>query len=136
MSQMVNSLMKLGLPQGASLENRRLAIDLAALVVHWEKQRLHGPAPEQQPRKRPREDTDLKVQPYECCTFDKKPLATAIGMCFLRLNACRDGRFKMHQARQFFLPLQISAVMLSTGGHLFMHSLQAFSSVLLATMEC
>ena len=43
MPQMVNSLMKLGLPQAASLENRRLAIDLAALVVHWEKQRIDGP---------------------------------------------------------------------------------------------
>ena len=47
---MVNGLMKLGLPQNASLENRRLSLDLAGLVVHWEHQRTsdkrHGhPAP-------------------------------------------------------------------------------------------
>ena len=38
--QMVNGLMKLGLPQNASLENRRLSLDLAGLVVHWELQRI------------------------------------------------------------------------------------------------
>lgn len=37
---MVNGLMKLGLPQNASLENRRLSLDLAGLVVHWEHQRI------------------------------------------------------------------------------------------------
>lgn len=40
---MVTSLMKLGLPQNALLENRRLAIDLAALMVRWEQQRLTSP---------------------------------------------------------------------------------------------
>lgn len=43
--QMVSSLMKLGLPQNAALENRRLAIDLAALLVRWEQQRLTSPPP-------------------------------------------------------------------------------------------
>ena len=43
--QMVSSLMKLGLPQNAMLENRRLAIDLAALLVRWEQQRLTSPPP-------------------------------------------------------------------------------------------
>jgi hypothetical protein len=38
--QMVNGLMKLGLPQNATLENRRLSLDLAGLVVHWEHQRI------------------------------------------------------------------------------------------------
>lgn len=37
--QMVNSLSRLGLPQNTPLENRRLAIDLAGLVVMWEKRR-------------------------------------------------------------------------------------------------
>jgi transformation/transcription domain-associated protein len=37
--QMVNSLSRLGLPQNTPPENRRLAIDLAGLVVAWEKQR-------------------------------------------------------------------------------------------------
>ena len=40
---MVTSLMKLGLPQNAALENRRLAIDLAALMVRWEVQRITQP---------------------------------------------------------------------------------------------
>ena len=63
MSQMVNSLMKLGLPQGASLENRRLAIDLAALVVHWEQQRIEGPPDAaREVRKRTRDEADLKAR--------------------------------------------------------------------------
>lgn len=37
--QMVNSLSRLGLPYNISAENRRLAIELAGLVVNWEKQR-------------------------------------------------------------------------------------------------
>eukprot|EP00252_Welwitschia_mirabilis_P021819 TRINITY_DN5712_c0_g1_i1.p1 TRINITY_DN5712_c0_g1~~TRINITY_DN5712_c0_g1_i1.p1 ORF type:complete len:3567 (+),score=681.06 TRINITY_DN5712_c0_g1_i1:1467-10703(+) len=37
--QMVNSLSRLGLPQNSPPENRRLAIELAGLVVSWEKQR-------------------------------------------------------------------------------------------------
>lgn len=37
--QMVNSLSRLGLPQNTPPENRRLAIELAGLVVAWEKQR-------------------------------------------------------------------------------------------------
>ena len=60
---MVNSLMKLGLPQGASLENRRLAIDLAALVVHWEQQRIEGPPDAaREVRKRTRDEADLKAR--------------------------------------------------------------------------
>ncbi|KAG6555625.1 hypothetical protein Mapa_002860 [Marchantia paleacea] len=45
--QMVNSLSRLGLPQNSPNENRRLAIDLAGLVVAWEKRRqaeYKGPA--------------------------------------------------------------------------------------------
>lgn len=37
--QMVNSLSRLGLPYSATSENRRLAIELAGLVVSWERQR-------------------------------------------------------------------------------------------------
>ncbi|KAL5822462.1 hypothetical protein ACOSQ3_020378 [Xanthoceras sorbifolium] len=37
--QMVNSLSRLGLPYNSAAENRRLAIDLAGLVVSWERQR-------------------------------------------------------------------------------------------------
>ncbi|KAL8160447.1 hypothetical protein V2J09_001984 [Rumex salicifolius] len=37
--QMVNSLNRLGLPYNTTSENRRLAIDLAGLVVGWERQR-------------------------------------------------------------------------------------------------
>ncbi|KAE8707127.1 hypothetical protein F3Y22_tig00110387pilonHSYRG00919 [Hibiscus syriacus] len=37
--QMVNSLSRLGLPYNTTAENRRLAIELAGLVVGWEKKR-------------------------------------------------------------------------------------------------
>ncbi|GKV51280.1 hypothetical protein SLEP1_g57947 [Rubroshorea leprosula] len=37
--QMVNSLSQLGLPYNTTMENRRLAIELAGLVVGWERQR-------------------------------------------------------------------------------------------------
>ncbi|RYQ79865.1 hypothetical protein Ahy_Scaffold1g106653 isoform A [Arachis hypogaea] len=37
--QMVNSLSRLGLPYNTTAENRRLAIELAGLVVNWEKRR-------------------------------------------------------------------------------------------------
>ncbi|KAI3989472.1 hypothetical protein MKX01_022747 [Papaver californicum] len=37
--QMVNSLSRLGLPYNTTSENRRLAIELAGLVVGWERQR-------------------------------------------------------------------------------------------------
>uniref|UniRef100_A0A5B6YTI9 Putative transcription-associated protein 1 n=1 Tax=Davidia involucrata TaxID=16924 RepID=A0A5B6YTI9_DAVIN len=37
--QMVNSLSRLGLPYNTTAENRRLAIELAGLVVGWERQR-------------------------------------------------------------------------------------------------
>jgi transformation/transcription domain-associated protein len=37
--QMVNSLSRLGLPYNTTTENRRLAIELAGLVVNWERQR-------------------------------------------------------------------------------------------------
>ncbi|VFQ99863.1 unnamed protein product [Cuscuta campestris] len=37
--QMVNSLSRLGLPYNTTAENRRLAIELAGLVVNWERQR-------------------------------------------------------------------------------------------------
>ncbi|XP_010548285.1 PREDICTED: transformation/transcription domain-associated protein-like isoform X2 [Tarenaya hassleriana] len=39
--QMVNSLSRLGLPYNTAAENRRLAIELAGLVVSWESQRQH-----------------------------------------------------------------------------------------------
>ncbi|XP_042493905.1 transformation/transcription domain-associated protein-like isoform X1 [Macadamia integrifolia] len=39
--QMVNSLSRLGLPFNTTAENRRLAIELAGLVVGWERQRQH-----------------------------------------------------------------------------------------------
>jgi transformation/transcription domain-associated protein len=38
---MVNSLSRLGLPCNTTTENRRLAIELAGLVVGWERQRQH-----------------------------------------------------------------------------------------------
>ncbi|KAF7809661.1 transformation/transcription domain-associated protein-like [Senna tora] len=37
--QMVNSLSRLGLPYNTTAENRRLAIELAGLVVNWERRR-------------------------------------------------------------------------------------------------
>jgi transformation/transcription domain-associated protein len=39
MQQMVTALPRLGLPQQASMEYRRLAIDLASLLVSWEERR-------------------------------------------------------------------------------------------------
>jgi transformation/transcription domain-associated protein len=39
MQQMVAALPRLGLPQQTSMENRRLAIDLASLLVSWEERR-------------------------------------------------------------------------------------------------
>jgi transformation/transcription domain-associated protein len=39
MSQMVNSLSRLGMPQNSTWENRKLAVDLAALLVTWEELR-------------------------------------------------------------------------------------------------
>ena len=41
--QMCASLTKIGLPTSAHLDNRRLALDVAALLVRWEQQRLAGP---------------------------------------------------------------------------------------------
>ena len=38
--QGVNLLSKLGMPQSATNENRRLAIDMASLLVHWERMRV------------------------------------------------------------------------------------------------
>lgn len=37
--QMVNTLSRLGLPYNTTIENRRLAIEVAGLVVSWERQR-------------------------------------------------------------------------------------------------
>ena len=45
MPQMCASLTKLGLPTNAPLDNRRLALDVAAVLVRWEQQRLCGPPP-------------------------------------------------------------------------------------------
>ena len=42
--QMVNQLQRLGLPQTSSLEQKRLALDLAALVIAWEKRRRSASA--------------------------------------------------------------------------------------------
>jgi transformation/transcription domain-associated protein len=42
---MVNGLMKLGLPQNAPMENRRLALDLVGLVIHWEQRRIADSEP-------------------------------------------------------------------------------------------
>ena len=38
--QIVNGLMKLGLHNQASPENRKLSLDLAGLIVYWEQRRL------------------------------------------------------------------------------------------------
>lgn len=40
MPQIVNGLMKLGLHNQASPENRKLSLDLAGLVIYWEQRRL------------------------------------------------------------------------------------------------
>eukprot|EP00798_Chlamydomonas_sp_ICE-L_P011533 gene11533-34245_t len=37
--QMIQSITRLGLPNSASVEHRRLALDLSALVIQWEKRR-------------------------------------------------------------------------------------------------
>lgn len=52
--------MKLGLGHQNSLENRRLAIDMAAQLVHWEKQTLEGTS-EVSSSKRSREEAGLQV---------------------------------------------------------------------------
>jgi hypothetical protein len=38
--QIVNGLMKLGLHNQASPENRKLSLDLAGLIIYWEQRRL------------------------------------------------------------------------------------------------
>ena len=43
MPQMCASLTKLGLPTNAPLDNRKLALDVAALLIQWEQQCLSGP---------------------------------------------------------------------------------------------
>ena len=55
--------MKLGLGHQNSLENRRLAIDMAAQLVLWEKQTLETP-PETLPSKRSREEAGLQVNSF------------------------------------------------------------------------
>ena len=40
MPQIVNGLMKLGLHNQASPENRKLSLDLAGLIIYWEQRRL------------------------------------------------------------------------------------------------
>lgn len=52
--------MKLGLGHQNSLENRRLAIDMAAQLVEWEKRTLEGP-PDRDAGKRTREEAGLQV---------------------------------------------------------------------------
>ena len=42
--QMVNSLQRLGLPGSATSEQRRLSLDLVALVIRWEKARIAAAA--------------------------------------------------------------------------------------------
>ncbi len=37
--QMINSLGRLGLPNNATAEQRRLSLDLSALIIQWEKKR-------------------------------------------------------------------------------------------------
>ncbi|KAG9129909.1 hypothetical protein Leryth_007000 [Lithospermum erythrorhizon] len=56
--QMVNSLSRLGLPYNTTVENRRLAIELAGLVVNWEKKRQNDP--------RSLRNTDGNVQNTDC----------------------------------------------------------------------
>lgn len=53
--------MKLGLGHQNSLENRRLAIDMAAQLVQWEKQTLEGSL-DSLPSKRSREEAGLQVR--------------------------------------------------------------------------
>lgn len=55
--------MKLGLGHQNTLENRRLAIDMAAQLVLWEKQTLNTP-PETLPSKRSREEAGLQVRDF------------------------------------------------------------------------
>lgn len=45
-AQMINALSRFGFPCGATAENRRLAIELAGLVVSWERQRQKDNIPE------------------------------------------------------------------------------------------
>ena len=42
---MVNQLQRLGLPPNASPEQRRLALDLAAVIISWEQRRRASTAP-------------------------------------------------------------------------------------------
>jgi transformation/transcription domain-associated protein len=36
---MINTLSRIGMPTNATLENRKLSLDLAGLLLRWEKQR-------------------------------------------------------------------------------------------------
>lgn len=45
MSQMINTLSRIGMPQQASLENRKLSLDLAGLLLAWEAKRRQSAAP-------------------------------------------------------------------------------------------
>lgn len=47
--QMVSGLMKLGLPQNAQIENRRLSLDLVGLIIHWEQRRIADSEPRPSP---------------------------------------------------------------------------------------
>lgn len=58
--QIVKLLMKLGLGHQNTLENRRLAIDMAAQLVLWEKQTLDSPS-KGLASKRSRKEADLQV---------------------------------------------------------------------------
>lgn len=58
---MVNQLQRLGLPPNASLEQKRLALDLAAVIISWEQRRRAtstpiAPPPLVRPRNRPRHE--------------------------------------------------------------------------------
>lgn len=47
---MINNVMKIGLPHTATVDNRRLAIDMAGLIVYWEMMRIaQPPQPEPAP---------------------------------------------------------------------------------------
>jgi transformation/transcription domain-associated protein len=47
MSQMINTLSRIGMPTQASLENRKLSLDLAGLLLAWEDKRRQSLPPGQ-----------------------------------------------------------------------------------------
>ena len=81
---MCASLTKIGLPTSAHLDNRRLALDVAALLVRWEQQRLSGPP--SQPEVRPNLDPCMSQSACIGCLAHVTALQS--WQCIMGVNKC------------------------------------------------